>query len=77
MNLLTRYCSKEFLKYLALFHFALLSVYLLIDFIQKIDNFIEAQAPKSAMFGYFFYKTPYILTQMLPVATFWNRGLIS
>ena len=69
MNLLTRYCSKEFLKYLALFHFALLFVYLLIDFIQKIDNFIEAQAPKSAMFGYFFYKTPYILTQMLPVAT--------
>ena len=69
MTLLAKYAIREFLKYLALFHLALVALYLTIDFIQKIDNFIEAGASKGAMFGYLFFKTPMIINQMMPVAT--------
>jgi lipopolysaccharide export system permease protein len=40
---------------------------LTIDFIQKIDNFIDAGAAVSSMMAYFIYKTPFIMMQMVPV----------
>ena len=67
MKILTRYTSKEFLKLMVLCHFVFLAIYLTIDFIQKVDNFIDAETSGSAMIGYFIYKTPYIMVQMVPV----------
>jgi lipopolysaccharide export system permease protein len=40
---------------------------LTIDFIQKIDNFIDAGAPSGSVIAYFLYKTPYIMMQMVPI----------
>ena len=69
MRIVSKYFSKEFLKLLGLFQLTFLFIYLLVDFIEKIDNFIEANASNSAMLAYFFYKIPYIMIQMVPVAT--------
>lgn len=68
MGILARYFCKEFFKLLALCLIIFVSIYLIIDFLQKIDNFIEAHAPSGAMLNYFFYKIPYITVQMVPVA---------
>ncbi len=38
------------------------------DFLQKIDNFIEAKATKAAVLLYFLYKAPFILVNMVPPA---------
>jgi len=45
-----------------------LGIYLIIDFLQKIDNFIRGGAGVGLMFSYFYYKIPYIVVQMTPAA---------
>ena len=69
MNILTKYFFKEFFKLFVLCQTTFLSVYLIIDFLQKIDNFIEAEVLMSIIFSYFSYKIPFIIVQMLPAAT--------
>lgn len=69
MNQLSRYISKEFIKLCILCLFIFVSLYLMIDFIQKIDNFIEADASKNIILRYFLLKIPYITTQMIPIAS--------
>ena len=69
MKIVTKYLAREFLKLLCLCQIIFLSIYLIIDFFQKIDNFIEAQAPTGIMLAYFIYKTPFVIIQMLPPAT--------
>jgi lipopolysaccharide export system permease protein len=46
-----------------------LAIYLVVDFLQKIDNFIEADVSRMVMASYFLYKIPYITVQLLPSAT--------
>jgi lipopolysaccharide export system permease protein len=69
MKILTRYLTKEFLKLLLLCQIVFLSIYLIIDFLQKIDNLIEASATKEVIFAYFFNKAPLVIVQMLPPST--------
>jgi lipopolysaccharide export system permease protein len=69
MNTLQRYVSREFFKFLILCLGIFLFMFLVIDFVQKIDNFIEAGVSKGVVFYYFLFKTPYIILQMIPVAT--------
>jgi len=69
MNVLTQYLIREFFKLLIICQIVFISIYLMIDFASGIDDFIKANAPKSVMFSYFFYKIPDIGVQMLPAAT--------
>ena len=68
MTILSRYVIQEFYKLFgfceALFGFLFLTV----DFLQKIDNFIEAKATKAAVLLYFLYKVPFIMVNMVPPA---------
>jgi lipopolysaccharide export system permease protein len=69
MKVLSKYLAIEFLKLLCLCQIVFLSIYLIIDFVGKIDNFIAAHASPGIMLMYFVYKTPLLFTQMLPPAT--------
>jgi lipopolysaccharide export system permease protein len=69
MKVLSKYLVKEFFKLLVLCEAIFLFLFLMIDFLQRIDNFIEAHAAKGTMFLYFLYKAPLISVQMLPPAT--------
>ncbi len=69
MKVLTRYISIEFVKVLVLCLLLFISIFLVIDFLQKIDNFIDADVPRGTIFAYFFFQMPYIFIQMIPVAT--------
>ncbi len=68
MGILARYLCKEFFKLLVLCEAVFIFLYLIIDFIQKIDNFLEAEASAGAMLAFFVYKVPLITVQMAPVA---------
>jgi len=68
MGILARYLSGEFFKLLVLCQSFFVFLYLVIDFIQKIDNFMEADASSYAMLLFFIYKIPLIAMQMAPVA---------
>ncbi|HDR14738.1 MAG TPA: LPS export ABC transporter permease LptG [Desulfobacteraceae bacterium] len=69
MKVFSRYLLKEFLGFLAMFTGAFTVIFLMVDFVQKVDNFIESGAPAWSMAAYFGYKIPFIVVQMVPVAT--------
>ena len=69
MKTLPKYLTKEFLKLLCLCLIIFISIYLIIDFVLKLDNYIEARAQTSIMLDYYISITPLVITQMLPVAT--------
>lgn len=69
MTVFSRYLLKEFAGFLAMFTGAFSMIFLMVDFVQKVDNFIESGAPAWSMAAYFGFKTPFIVVQMVPVAT--------
>lgn len=69
MKTLPKYLTKEFLKLLCLCLIIFVSIYLIIDFVLKLDNFIEARAETSIVLDYFISKVPLVIYQVLPAAT--------
>ncbi len=69
MTVFSRCLVKEFAVFLAMFTGAFTVIFLMVDFVQKVDNFIESGAPAWSMAVYFGFKTPFIVVQMVPVAT--------
>ena len=67
MILLDRYLFKQFAKNLFLVLAALLTIYLLIDFFERIDDFVERGKSLGLAAKYFMLKIPLILEQLTPV----------
>lgn len=67
MTILFRYVAREVFTYFFIVLAAVLSIYLAIDFIEKIDNFMEAGVPASRCVVYLLYKLPFIFVQIAPV----------
>jgi len=47
MKLLDRYLMAQFAKNLALVICSLIAIYLLVDFFERMDNFLEAKKPSA------------------------------
>lgn len=69
MSILQRYIVKEFAYIFCLCQISFTSIFLVIDFIGKIDNFLEVNAGFSDTVKYFLYKLPFMAVQMTPAAT--------
>ena len=69
MKVLYRYMLKEFFLLFGTFLLVFVSIYLIIDFFQKLDDFAELESSLSVVVPYFLLKIPLIVSQMLPVAT--------
>jgi lipopolysaccharide export system permease protein len=67
MTILYRYVTREILATFFIVLAAVLSIYVAIDFIEKIDNFMEAGLPASRCIVYLLYKLPFIFVQIAPV----------
>lgn len=67
MTLLSRYILRSFIRNIAIILIAFISIYLLIDFFSKFDNFIEKDKPFSLVIIFFVYSIPYIISMMSPV----------
>jgi lipopolysaccharide export system permease protein len=65
--LLTRYILWNFLRNLGMLFAALISLYLLIDFFEKIDNFLEKGKSAGLILKFFILNIPFIVEQMSPV----------
>jgi len=68
MTILTRYILREFIKIFAIVLLAFVLIYVLVDFFERIDNFIEAGTKLRYMMIYILFKLPLIIDQMVPVA---------
>ena len=68
MGTIPKYLCKEFFKLLILCETVFVTLYLVIDFTQKVGDFMEASASNHAMFMFFIYKLPLVVIQMAPAA---------
>lgn len=68
MTILTRYILRELIKIFLITLLAFVMVYALVDFFERIDNFIEAGAALHYIFFYILFKLPLVLDQMTPIA---------
>lgn len=68
MSTLTRYLSREFIQnfFLCLGTFA--TIYLIVEFFERINAFLYNQAPLTLMASYFLNKIPAIVSQVAPAA---------
>lgn len=67
MKHLDRYILSQFLKNVVILVFGFVSLYILIDFFEKIDNFMDKGKPIGLAVKYFILNIPFILEQMGPV----------
>jgi len=67
MTLLDRYLIGRFTRNFFLVGGTLMTIYLLVDFFEKVDNFVEAGRSAGLTLQYLLLKIPLILTQLMPV----------
>lgn len=67
MILLHRYILTHFFRNLGLILASFISIYLLIDFFEKIDNFLEKGKSFTLIGQYFLFNIPFIIDMMSPV----------
>lgn len=67
MSIIGRYVTREITRYFGIILLIVLGIYLTVDFIEKVDNFLLAGLAWQRAFLYFIYKLPLIMVQMTPV----------
>ena len=67
MTILYRYVTREILVTFFIVLVAVMSIYVAIDFIEKVDNFMEAGVSAGRCLVYLIYKLPFIAVQIAPV----------
>ena len=67
MSLIKKYLTKEILKYFCILLAAVVSIFIAVDFFEKIDNFMEASLPFSKIIRFYYLKMPSIVARITPV----------
>ena len=67
MLIIHRYIFKEITKFIALVLTMVVSIYLIVDYFERVDNRMEAGFSFSKALTYFIFKIPFIITQILPL----------
>jgi len=70
MTILSRYITREILKYLFVVMVLIVGLYVAIDFFEKIDNFMEQDLPVTLAISFLVLKTPLIIAQTTPISLF-------
>lgn len=68
MSIIPKYLTKEILKQFGIVMMAVVSIYLIVDFFEKSDNFMRAGVSLSRMLTFFTLNIPFIMSQIAPVA---------
>lgn len=68
MRLLDRYLTKKFLFTLSFPVIAFLSIFIVIDLVERLSDYIDRDVPGLVIASYYFYYTPYIIVLMFPIA---------
>ncbi|MGQ9602829.1 MAG: LPS export ABC transporter permease LptG [bacterium] len=69
MNTLDRYIASEFLASLTIAVLGFFVIYITLDMVEKVDDFVDNNVPISTVLKFYIFQVPYIFTLTLPVAT--------
>jgi lipopolysaccharide export system permease protein len=67
MRVISRYIISELIKIIAICLGVVIALYLVIDFFERIDDFLEARLPLSLALQFFLLKLPLIAQQGIPM----------
>ena len=67
MSIIYRYVTLQISKYFAIVLATVVSIYVTVDFFEKIDDFMEVGLPFSKALTFFFFQTPFIIAQIFPL----------
>jgi lipopolysaccharide export system permease protein len=67
MSIINRYITRQVLKYFGIVLSFVISIYLAVDFFERVDDFIEAGVSFSKMIFFFALKIPFIVAQIIPI----------
>ncbi|HGY10901.1 MAG TPA: LPS export ABC transporter permease LptG [Desulfobacterales bacterium] len=67
MSIIHKYLTGEIFKCLFFVLAVVVSIYMAVDFFEKIDNFMEAGLPFSKIFVFLIFKIPFIIAQIIPI----------
>ena len=70
MFILDRYFIKEVIKLLGIILVTVISIFLAVDFFEKIDDFIESDVSLLRAGLFFLLRIPFVLAQLFPLAIF-------
>lgn len=68
MRVLTRYVTSQFLRVLALCFLAFLILFVMVDFLERVDSFTQRGIPFHTTALFFLYRIPELVFEMIPVA---------
>jgi len=68
MTILDKYITKEIIRYFSMVMGAMSVIFIAVDFIERIDNFLEKSVPITRFFFYMTLKMPFIIAQLLPIS---------
>jgi lipopolysaccharide export system permease protein len=68
VKVLKKHILKEFISVLWITMLAFVTLFLMVDIVEKVDDLIEHNVPLWTGFNYFLYKIPFIFCQVSPVA---------
>lgn len=67
MSIIQRYITREILKQLGIVLVAVVSIYIIVDFFEKSDDFVKAGLPVSRTLTFFVLNIPFIISQIAPI----------
>ena len=70
MSILYNYVNREIFKHFGVIVVVVVSIYVAVDFFEKIDDFMEAGLPFSRVLSFFLYNIPFVVAQIVPVGLF-------
>ena len=68
MRIVSHYIAREFLKMTLVCLGTFVMIYLMVEVMEKLDDFNNAGVAPQQIFSYFIYILPAIIKQMIPVA---------
>ena len=68
MKILDRYIVKKFVFILVFASVAFVSIFIIIDLVERLSDYIDRDVPAIIIVSYYFYFVPYIIVLMLPIA---------
>jgi len=67
MSIIYKYLTIQISKYFAIVLATVVSIYVVVDFFERIDDFMEVGLPLSKALTFFFFQTPFIIAQIIPL----------
>ena len=67
MSIISKYLSREIARYFLIVLTVVVGIYGVVDFLEKIDDFMEAGLPFTKALSFLIFKIPFIVAQITPV----------